>query len=153
MTEVRTYRQFRFSRPPGAAELLLVRHGESIPARDDVPFPLVDGQGDPELDPVGHEQADRVADRLQHEDIAAVYVSTLQRTAQTAAPLAARLGITPRVVAPPGGGGGGGRGGPLPGPKPPGATPGPGTGRARSGATSPRAIPSPGRCTSSSAGT
>ena len=97
MTEVRTYRQFRFSRPPGAAELLLVRHGESIPARDDVPFPLVDGQGDPELDPVGHEQAERVADRLQHEEIAAVYVSTLQRTAQTAAPLATRLGITPRV--------------------------------------------------------
>jgi probable phosphoglycerate mutase len=97
VTEVRTYRQFRFSRPPGAAELLLVRHGESIPARDDVPFPLVDGQGDPELDPVGHEQAERVADRLQHEDIAAIYVSTLRRTAQTAAPLAARLGITPRV--------------------------------------------------------
>ena len=97
MTEVRTYRQFRFTRPPGACELLLVRHGESIPARDDQPFPLVDGQGDPELDPVGHEQAERVADRLRHEDISAIYVTTLQRTAQTAAPLAARLGITPRV--------------------------------------------------------
>ena len=96
-TEVRTYRQFRFTRPPGACELLLVRHGESIPSRDDPPFPLVDGQGDPELDPVGHEQAERVADRLEHEDISAIYVSTLQRTAQTAAPLAARLGITPRV--------------------------------------------------------
>jgi len=97
VTEVRTYPQHRFRRPPGAAELLLVRHGESIPARDDQSFPLVDGQGDPELDPRGHEQAERVADRLEHEDISAVYVTTLQRTAQTAAPLAARLGITPRV--------------------------------------------------------
>lgn len=97
MTEVRTYPQHRFSRPPGAAELLLVRHGESIPARDDQPFPRVDGQGDPELDPRGHEQAERVADRLALEDVSAIYVTTLQRTAQTAAPLAARLGITPRV--------------------------------------------------------
>lgn len=97
MTEVREYRQFRFTRPPGACELLLVRHGESIPARDDRPFPLVDGQGDPELDPRGHEQAQRVADRLEREDVAAIYVSTMQRTAQTAAPLAARLGIQPRV--------------------------------------------------------
>jgi 2,3-bisphosphoglycerate-dependent phosphoglycerate mutase len=97
VTEVRTYPQHRFSRPPGAAELLLVRHGESIPARDDQPFPQVDGQGDPELDPRGHEQAERVADRLAVEDVSAIYVTTLQRTAQTAAPLAARLGITPRV--------------------------------------------------------
>jgi probable phosphoglycerate mutase len=97
VTEVRTYPQHRFSRPPGAAELLLVRHGESIPARDDQPFPQVEGQGDPELDPRGHDQAERVADRLALEDVSAIYVTTLQRTAQTAAPLAARLGITPRV--------------------------------------------------------
>jgi 2,3-bisphosphoglycerate-dependent phosphoglycerate mutase len=97
VTDVRTYPQHRFRRPPGACELLLVRHGESIPARDDQPFPLVDGHGDPELDPRGHEQAERVADRLQHEEIGAIYVSTMQRTAQTAAPLAGRLGIRPRV--------------------------------------------------------
>ena len=97
MTETRTYRQLRFQRPPGACELLLVRHGESAPARDGEPFPLVDGHGDPELDPVGVGQAAGVADRLQHEAIAAIYVSTLRRTAQTAAPLAARLGIEPRV--------------------------------------------------------
>jgi probable phosphoglycerate mutase len=97
VTETRTYRQLRFQRPPGACELLLVRHGESAPARDGEPFPLVDGHGDPELDPVGVGQAAGVADRLQHEAIAAIYVSTLRRTAQTAAPLAARLGIEPRV--------------------------------------------------------
>jgi 2,3-bisphosphoglycerate-dependent phosphoglycerate mutase len=97
VTEVREYRQLRFTRPPGACELLLVRHGESIPARDDQPFPLVGGHGDPQLDPNGHVQAQQVADRLAREDVGAIYVSTLQRTAQTAAPLAARLGIEPRV--------------------------------------------------------
>jgi probable phosphoglycerate mutase len=97
MSEVTEYRQPRFRRPPGACELLLVRHGESQPARDDQPFPLVDGHGDPELAAAGREQALRVAERLEHEDIGAIYVSTLCRTVQTAAPLAARLGIEPRV--------------------------------------------------------
>jgi probable phosphoglycerate mutase len=92
-------RQFRFVRPPGATSLLLVRHGESAPARRDVPFSLVDGQGDPELAPIGREQAQRVADRLAAEPIAAIYVTTLRRTAETAAPLAGRLGITPAVEA------------------------------------------------------
>lgn len=72
-----------------------MRHGESAPARDGEPFPLVDGHGDPALDPVGHEQAGRVADRLAVEPIAAIYVSTLRRTTETAAPLAARLGLEP----------------------------------------------------------
>jgi probable phosphoglycerate mutase len=93
------HRQHRFARPPGAAELLLVRHGESAAAIEGVEFPTVDGQGDPPLHPDGERQAIAVADRLQHEDISAIYVTTLQRTAQTAAPLAERLGITP-VVAP-----------------------------------------------------
>ncbi|HYD10632.1 MAG TPA: histidine phosphatase family protein [Acidimicrobiales bacterium] len=90
-------RQQRFSRPPGACELLLVRHGESAAAVEGQPFPLVDGQGDPPLHPEGEKQAVRVADRLEGEDIAAIYVTTLQRTAQTAAPLAERLGLTPVV--------------------------------------------------------
>jgi probable phosphoglycerate mutase len=68
-----------------------------MPARPDVPFSLVDGQGDPELAPIGREQADRVASRLAGEPITAIYVSTLRRTAETAAPLAARLGIVPSV--------------------------------------------------------
>lgn len=97
MSDTRVYRQYRFSRPPGACELLLVRHGESAPARDDEPFPLVDGHGDPPLAPVGHEQAERVADRLRHEDIAAVYATTLRRTVETASPLATRLGLEIRV--------------------------------------------------------
>ncbi|HKA82435.1 MAG TPA: histidine phosphatase family protein [Acidimicrobiales bacterium] len=92
-----TYRQLRFRRPPGACELLLVRHGESAPAREGDPFPLVNGHGDPPLDPVGHDQAERVAARLAHEPITAIYVSNLRRTAETAAPLAARLGLEPRI--------------------------------------------------------
>jgi probable phosphoglycerate mutase len=97
MPEVREYRQSRFRRPPGGCELLLVRHGESAPARDDRPFPLVDGHGDPELAPAGRDQAERVAERLHAEGVAAIYVTTLRRTVQTAAPLAARLRIEPRV--------------------------------------------------------
>ena len=57
MTEVREYRQHRFRRPAGACELLIVRHGESTPEREDQPFPQVEGQGDPELSPAGREQA------------------------------------------------------------------------------------------------
>jgi probable phosphoglycerate mutase len=77
--------------------MLLVRHGESAPFRDGQPFALVDGHGDPPLDPVGVEQAERVGSRLAGEDIAAIYVTNLQRTAQTAAPLAARLELQPIV--------------------------------------------------------
>jgi 2,3-bisphosphoglycerate-dependent phosphoglycerate mutase len=93
----REIRQLRFEAPPGAARLLLVRHGESAPVRDGVPVPLLEGQSDPELDPVGVEQAERVAERLTGEPIAAIYVTPLRRTAETAAPLARRLGLEPRV--------------------------------------------------------
>jgi probable phosphoglycerate mutase len=74
-----------------------VRHGESAAAIEGQPFPLVDGQGDPPLHEEGLVQADRIGERLADEDIRAIYVSTLQRTAQTAAPLAARLGLEPIV--------------------------------------------------------
>ncbi|MCB1684847.1 MAG: histidine phosphatase family protein, partial [Pseudomonadales bacterium] len=78
---------------PGATEILLVRHGESRAASPDSPFPLVDGQGDPELHPNGREQAIRVGERLRGQPIDAVYVSNLRRTGETAAPLCAHLGI------------------------------------------------------------
>ncbi|MEM1436172.1 MAG: histidine phosphatase family protein [Pseudomonadota bacterium] len=98
MSESNTeYRQQRFAAPPGATELILIRHGESRAASPDAPFPLVDGQGDPELHANGHAQALRVADRLKPEPISAIYVTNLQRTAQTAAPLSEQLGLEPRV--------------------------------------------------------
>ena len=94
-----TYRQYRFRRPPGACEILLVRHGESAAADPDRPFARVDGHGDPPLHPDGVLQAQRVAERLvaSGETFDAVYVTTLQRTNQTARPLVDRLGITPVV--------------------------------------------------------
>jgi probable phosphoglycerate mutase len=91
------YRQYRFVPPPGAADLLVIRHGESAPARENDPADLADGHSDPDLDPVGEEQAERLADRLSADSISAVYVTTLRRTVQTAAPLAKRLGLTPIV--------------------------------------------------------
>jgi probable phosphoglycerate mutase len=91
------YRQHRFSLPPGGTDLLLVRHGESQAARADTQFPLCGGHADPPLDPRGHDEAERVAHRLADERLSAIYVTPLQRTAQTAAPLAKQLGIEPRV--------------------------------------------------------
>ena len=95
VVEVREFRQYRFRRPQGACEMLLVRHGESAPYREGTPHPLIDGQGDPALDPVGEDQARRLAERLvsNGEPIAAIYATTMQRTAQTAVPLAEALGI------------------------------------------------------------
>ena len=97
--EPKSYRQLRFRRPPGACELLLIRHGESAPDIEGKGFPLLDGHGDPPLHPEGEIQAVKVADRLvaSGEQIERIYVTTLQRTHQTAAPLAERLGLEPEV--------------------------------------------------------
>lgn len=89
------FRQHRYAPPLGATTILLVRHGESAPAHPDRPFTTRDGHGDPPLDPNGERQAELLAERLQDEPITAIYVTTLQRTHQTAAPLAKRLGLTP----------------------------------------------------------
>ena len=65
------------------------------------PFALIDGHGDPHLHPEGVAQAELMAARLAStaEPIAAIYVTTLTRTHQTAAPLATRLGLEPIVAA------------------------------------------------------
>ena len=73
-------------------ELLLIRH--ALPVRREV----VEGPADPELSVEGFAQAERLAQYLASESIAAVYVSPLKRAVQTAAPLALRLGVTPVVV-------------------------------------------------------
>ncbi len=93
------YRQARFVPPPGATQILLVRHGESRAATAENPFPLVDGHGDPELHANGRAQAVQVGHRLKEQPISAVYVTNLRRTAETAAPLCAHLGLTPVVEA------------------------------------------------------
>lgn len=92
-----SYPQPSFAPPSGACQIILVRHGQSIPYVDGEPFPLVDGHGDPPLSPRGVWQADQVCTRLANEPISAIYVSSLTRTHQTAAPLAAQTGLDPKV--------------------------------------------------------
>jgi probable phosphoglycerate mutase len=94
---LKEYRQHHFECPMGATELLLVRHGESRAAVPGSPFPLVDGQGDPELAVTGRAQAQRVGERLKNYDINAVYVTNLRRTQETADPLLAHLDLTAHV--------------------------------------------------------
>jgi hypothetical protein len=59
-----------------------------------------EGERDPDLTAEGHRQAILLADRLAGAPPAVIYVSTYRRTAQTAAPTAARLGLTPIVYDP-----------------------------------------------------
>ena len=93
----REYHQTTYSPPAGAADLLLVRHGRTEAARPGQSFPLVDGHGDPALHPEGERQAVLVGERLKSDPLAAIYVTKLRRTHQTAAPLAAHLGMSPVV--------------------------------------------------------
>jgi len=85
--------------PPGSTELLLVRHGASADAVEGEAFELVEGQGDPPLSEMGRHQAERVALRLVADPFDGMYVSTLRRTAETAAPLVERTGIHPVIEA------------------------------------------------------
>lgn len=90
-------RQHRYTPPAGAADLLLIRHGETQAAVRGKSFPLIEGQGDPALRPEGEAQAIAVGERLRTEPITAIYVTTMQRTHQTAGPLARHLGLVPKV--------------------------------------------------------
>lgn len=95
----REYRQHVFQPPEGALDLLLIRHGESEAARPGVPFPSVNGQGDPALHAQGRQQAEAVGRRLAADRFDAVYVTPLRRTQETAAPLLQRLGIVAETEA------------------------------------------------------
>lgn len=92
------YSQRAFRPPPGATEIVLIRHGASADAIPGEPFPLSDGHGDPPLSPAGEEQAQAMAGRLAGEPLSALFVTGLARTVQTAAPLAERLAVEPRIV-------------------------------------------------------
>lgn len=94
----RDYPQRPFSLPADATEVILVRHGASQAHVPDAPFDLLDGHSNPPLAPEGRAQAERVAQRLAGEPIDRMFVTTLQRTHETAAPLAAALGQEPAVV-------------------------------------------------------
>jgi 2,3-bisphosphoglycerate-dependent phosphoglycerate mutase len=91
------FAQTDFAAPRAATELLLVRHAQSAPLGLDPDELNADGYADPSLTPAGRAQAERAAGRLVQQRIDAIYVSPLRRTAETAAPLAALLGLDPRV--------------------------------------------------------
>lgn len=97
-TPTGTVPQRPFTLPPGATEIVFVRHGASKAAVPGTPFPLVDGRGDPALAESGLVQADAVGARLASEGAAALFTTSLRRTQQTAAPLAAATGLTPVVL-------------------------------------------------------
>jgi len=95
--EPKSFPQMRYTRPPTATDILLVRHGASAAVVEGQRFPMLDGQGNPGLAPNGKEQAELVGARLEREPIEAIYVSSMVRTHETAAPLASRVGMTPSV--------------------------------------------------------
>jgi probable phosphoglycerate mutase len=94
---VTEFAQRPFAPAPGALDLLLVRHGASASFVPGEPFALVGGHCDPELAPLGREQARLVGGRLARERIDAVYVTTLCRTGETAAPLLELTGLAAAV--------------------------------------------------------
>jgi probable phosphoglycerate mutase len=97
--EPTAFRQRRYEVPPGATDLLLVRHGASAAYKEGSLFSLVDGHGDPPLSAEGQQQAAQVCTRLAAARVDAIYVTNLRRTAETAAPLAAQLGLHLQVEA------------------------------------------------------
>ncbi len=97
MSTPRRFSQAPFQGPAAATELYLVRHGASADAIEGEEFELIEGQGDPPLSPIGREQAELAAERLAAHAFEALYVTTLRRTVETAAPLIRRTGLTPQV--------------------------------------------------------
>ena len=73
-----------------ATRLFAIRHGETAWNRD----ARIQGQLDIPLNDTGRWQAQRVAQALRHEPLAAIYSSDLSRARTTAEPLAAALGLT-----------------------------------------------------------
>jgi 2,3-bisphosphoglycerate-dependent phosphoglycerate mutase len=98
MADRDSFEQSPYELPPGSTEIVLVRHGASEAAVVGSRFPLVDGHSNPALSEAGHAQATMVAARLAKEEMTGIFVSTLRRTQETAAPLARAVGIEPEVI-------------------------------------------------------
>ena len=97
-TEAKGFEQHRYAPPPDSVEVVLVRHGASEAALAGQSFAMVDGQGDPALSVVGKGQARSVAATLQTESFSGIFASSLRRTQETAAPLAAATGLEVAVL-------------------------------------------------------
>ncbi|WP_327753887.1 histidine phosphatase family protein (plasmid) [Sphingobium sp. SJ10-10] len=90
--------QKRFALPQGARQIILVRHGSSVgPTLETVELGTLTITNPP-LAEDGHAQAEAVGRALADTDIAAIFVTPLQRTRQTADPLVQAVGIAPIVV-------------------------------------------------------
>ena len=75
--------------------LILVRHGET---QSNVDKLLDTAHPGAPLTARGHEQAEKLAEALAHEEIDALYASTLTRAQQTAAPLAKTRGLSTLII-------------------------------------------------------
>jgi probable phosphoglycerate mutase len=80
--------------PPGARDVVLVRHGACDPPPPDG---LIGGRSDPGLNARGREEAATAGERLRREPVAAIFISHLQRAIETAAPIVAEHGVVPVV--------------------------------------------------------
>jgi probable phosphoglycerate mutase len=98
VAEAREYRQRPFALPEGATQVILVRHGASAPVVEGETHPLVGGRSDPGLAPEGREHAEAVRRALEPVPFARLFATPLRRTLQTAAPLAAAVGMEPEIV-------------------------------------------------------
>lgn len=78
----------------GPSLVILVRHGEKV----------TEPAADPTLSAAGQERAKALVDALGATVPSAIITSATQRTNQTAAPLAAKHGLTPQVISLAGGG-------------------------------------------------
>jgi probable phosphoglycerate mutase len=96
--EAKGFEQHRYAPPADSVEVVLVRHGASEAALAGQSFAMVDGQGDPALSAVGKEQARSVAAALEAEAFAGIFATSLRRTQETAAPLAAAIGQEVAIV-------------------------------------------------------
>jgi broad specificity phosphatase PhoE len=76
------------SAPPPPAAVILVRHGEKAGGEG----------GDPSLSHAGRVRAEELARMLEKSGVTAIYATHYQRTRQTAAPLAERLGLQVRSI-------------------------------------------------------
>jgi broad specificity phosphatase PhoE len=81
--------------PSAAQSVILVRHAERADmAAGGAPTMAAD----PNLSREGLARAERLAAMLRSAEIRAIFVTQFRRTQQTAAPLAAALGLTPVVI-------------------------------------------------------
>ncbi|MCW2959261.1 MAG: Phosphoglycerate mutase [Solirubrobacterales bacterium] len=98
MSDRDAFEQLPYAPPPGATEIILVRHGASAAAKPGVRFELVEGRGNPPLSQTGKKQAELVAARLRNEPIDRAFMTPLQRTHQTAEPFLAATGLAAEIV-------------------------------------------------------